>query len=93
MDLNEITTLLTDRIVFIGEQVDDMPGLHAFGLGLFTWFAVEQILRRIVSWMRWVILIGAVAGLGLSMPWLSDTLGSLQPGASQQRTAPSEPQG
>ena len=42
----------------------------AFGLGLFTWFLVEQILRRIMSGMRWLILIGVLAGLGLSVPYM-----------------------
>lgn len=74
MELTEVVSVLTDKIVEVGGQVDDMPGLHAFGLGLMTWFIVEQILRRIMSWMRWAIIIGAIAGLGLSMPWLSDQL-------------------
>jgi hypothetical protein len=29
---------------------------------------VEQILRRVMSGLRWVVLIGVLAGLGLSVP-------------------------
>ena len=74
MELDGIIEGLTAYVVSIGEQVDEMPGLHAFGLGLVTWFAVEQIIRRISSAMRWVILVGVIAGLGLSLPYLFDVL-------------------
>lgn len=62
---------LTQWVIGIGGRVNDLPGTVAFGLGLFTWFAVEQVLRRIMSWMRWVIIVGVLAGLGLSIPYLS----------------------
>ncbi|MEP5760715.1 MAG: hypothetical protein ABJ327_15675 [Litoreibacter sp.] len=66
--LSAIASLLTTWIVGIGSTVNDLPGVVAFGLGLFTWFTAEQILRRLVSGLRWVILIGVLAGLGLTVP-------------------------
>ena len=71
MDFFTVIETITNWVVTIGGTVNDLPGTVAFGLGLFTWFAVEQILRRIMSWMRWVILAGVLAGLGLSMPYLA----------------------
>lgn len=71
MDFATVTTTLINWVVSIGSTVNDLPGTVAFGLGLFTWFMVEQILRRIMSWMRWVIVVGVLAGLGLSMPYLA----------------------
>lgn len=71
MDLSTIITSLIDWTVGIGQTVNDLPGTVAFGLGLFTWFAVEQILRRIFNWMRWIIVIGVLAGLGLSVPYVA----------------------
>ena len=62
---------LTNWVISIGSTVNDLPGTVAFGLGLFTWFAVEQVLRRIMSWMRWVIIVGVLAGLGLSVPYVA----------------------
>jgi hypothetical protein len=70
MDVSTIISTLTGWVLSIGGQVNDLPGTVAFGLGLFTWFAVEQVLRRILSGMRWVILAGVLAGLGLSAPYL-----------------------
>ena len=71
MELADITSALIDWAVRIGQSVNDLPGTVAFGLGLFTWFMVEQLLRRILSWMRWVVVIGVLAGLGLSLPYLA----------------------
>ena len=62
------TSVMTTWIVNIGGTVNDLPGVVAFGLGLFTWFMAEQIMRRLVSGLRWIILIGALAGLGLTAP-------------------------
>ena len=70
MDFATIISTLTNWIVNIGATVNDLPGVVAFGLGLFTWFMAEQILRKIVSSLRWIILIGALAGLGLTAPQL-----------------------
>lgn len=71
MDFVTVTQTLIKWGVSIGSTVNDLPGTVAFGLGLFTWFAIEQILRRIMSWMRWVIVIGVLAGLGLSVPYIA----------------------
>ena len=70
MDFSTIISTLTAWITSIGSTVNDLPGVVAFGLGLFTWFMAEQILRRIVSGLRWVILIGALGALGLTVPQL-----------------------
>ncbi|GAB5445502.1 hypothetical protein [Gymnodinialimonas sp.] len=71
MDFATLIQSLTDWIVRIGSSVNDLPGTVAFGLGLFTWFAVEQILRRVMSGLRWVIIVGAIVALGLSVPYLA----------------------
>lgn len=75
MDFMTIANALIDWAVKIGMSVNDLPGTVAFGLGLFTWFAIEQILRRLMSWLRWVIVIGVIAGLGLSIPYLVGLMG------------------
>lgn len=68
MDFSTVISTLSSWIVNIGSTVNDLPGVAAFGLGLFTWFMAEQILRRIVSSLRWIILVVALAGLGLTVP-------------------------
>ena len=74
MDFASLVQSLTDWIVQIGSSVNDLPGTVGFGLGLFTWFAVEQILRRVMSGLRWVIIIGAIVALGLSVPYLASLM-------------------
>lgn len=88
MELSEIIETLTAYVITVGEKVDEMPGTYAFGMGLATWFIVEQILRRIASAMRWVILIGAVVGLGMSFPQIADFVSG-----ATGTTTPSVPQG
>ncbi len=70
MDFGTLISTLTSWVVSIGGTVNNLPGVVAFGLGLFTWFLVEQILRRVVAGLRWLILIGALAGLGLTVPYM-----------------------
>lgn len=74
MDFGSLAQMLTDWVVAIGSTVNNLPGTVAFGLGLFTWFAVEQVLRRVMTGMRWVILAGVVAALGLSVPYLASLI-------------------
>ncbi len=74
MDFGTIIQTLTDWVVNIGSSVNELPGTVAFGLGLFTWFAVEQILQRLLNGLKWAILIGVVVALGLSLPYLVSTV-------------------
>lgn len=74
MDFGTLVQSVTDWVVGIGSAVNDLPGTVAFGLGLFTWFAVEQVLQRIFNGLKWAILIGVVAALGLSLPYLLNTV-------------------
>lgn len=74
MDFVSLIQALTDWIVRIGSTVNDLPGTVAFALGLFTWFAVEQILRRVMSGLRWIIIVGAIAALGLSVPYVASLM-------------------
>ncbi|MBY4892712.1 hypothetical protein KUL25_08035 [Rhodobacteraceae bacterium N5(2021)] len=74
MDVASLAQSLTDWVVRVGSTVNDLPGTAAFGLGLFTWFAVEQILRRVMSGLRWVIIVGAIVALGLSVPYLASLM-------------------
>ncbi|UWQ94544.1 hypothetical protein K3728_12570 [Rhodobacteraceae bacterium M385] len=74
MDFASLVQGLTDWIVQIGSSVNALPGTVAFGLGLFTWFAVEQVLRRVMSGLRWVIIVGAIVALGLSVPYLASLM-------------------
>ena len=67
LDLATLVQTLIDWIATVGASVDALPGTAAFALGLFTWFMVEQILRRILSWIRWMILVGAIPALGVSI--------------------------
>lgn len=74
MDFATLVQSLIDWVVQIGSSVNDLPGTVAFGLGLFTWFAVEQIMRRVMSGMRWAIIVGAILALGLSVPYLASLM-------------------
>lgn len=74
MDFGSIIQTLVDWVVSIASGVNDLPGTVAFGLGLFTWFAVEQILQRLMNGLKWAILIGVVVALGLSLPYLINTV-------------------
>jgi hypothetical protein len=74
MDFGNIVQTLIDWVVGIGSGVNDLPGTVAFGLGLFTWFAVEQVLQRLMNGLKWAILIGVVVALGLSLPYLINTV-------------------
>jgi hypothetical protein len=74
MDFASLVQTLIDWIVQVGASVHDLPGTVGFGLGLFTWFAVEQILHRVMSGLRWVIIIGAIVALGLSVPYLASLM-------------------
>ena len=92
IDLGSIIQTLTSWVISIGGQVNDLPGGLAFALGLVTWFVVEQILRRILSWMRWIILIGVIVGLGFTLPYLLNQLiemGGL-PAIGGEQTQPSD---
>lgn len=71
MDFSTIIEALSSWVINLGGAVNDLPGTVAFGLGLFTWFAVEQILRRMVSGLRWMLVIAILGGLGLSIPYLA----------------------
>ncbi|WP_224815415.1 hypothetical protein [Hasllibacter sp. MH4015] len=74
MEFGALVQTLTDWVVGIGHTVNDLPGTVAFGLGLFTWFAVEQILQRVLNGLRWAILIGVIVALGLSLPYLASLM-------------------
>lgn len=74
IDFATLIQTLVDYIISIGRQVNDLPGGLAFALGLVTWFLVEQVLRRILSWVRWLILIGAIVGLGYTLPLILNEL-------------------
>jgi hypothetical protein len=71
MDFATLAQGLIDWVVRIGATVNDMPGTLAFALGLFTWFAVEQILQRVINGLRWVVVIGALGALGLGVPYVA----------------------
>lgn len=70
LDLSTLIATLVDYVLVVGREVNALPGGLAFALGLVTWFLVEQILRRILSWMRWLVLVGVVVGLGYTLPFL-----------------------
>jgi hypothetical protein len=74
MDFGTLIQTLVDWVVSIGSGVNNLPGTVAFGLGLFTWFAVEQVLQRLMNGVKWAILIGVVVALGLSLPYLISTV-------------------
>ncbi len=74
IDFATLINTFIEYIVSIGKQVNDLPGGLAFALGLVTWFLVEQALRRILSWVRWLILIGAIVGLGYTLPLILNEL-------------------
>ncbi len=74
MDFGTLVQTLTDWIVGVGGTVNDLPGTAAFALGLFTWFAVERVLTRMMTGLKWAILAGVVVALGLTVPYLAGLL-------------------
>lgn len=70
MDLYSIISTLTDWVVAVARSVDGLDPTVAFALGAFTWFLVDKLLARIMSWMKWAILLAVLAALGLSIPQL-----------------------
>ncbi|MEJ6394983.1 hypothetical protein V8J82_17095 [Gymnodinialimonas sp. 2305UL16-5] len=74
MDLGTLAQTLIDWVVRIGTSVNDLPGTVAFALGLFTWFAVEQILQRVMNGVRWMVVIAVIAALGLSVPYIASLM-------------------
>ena len=55
-----------DLLVKLFHAANDLPGSVAFVAGVFTWFMVEQIIRRLASILRVVIIIGFIAATGVS---------------------------
>lgn len=74
MDFSTIADMLIGWVVAIGSTVNDLPGTVAFALGLFTWFSVELVFRRMVAGLRWVVLLGVLAGLGVSLPYVASLM-------------------
>lgn len=70
IDFQGFIKTLTDWVMSVAKSVNDLPGGTAFAFGLLTWFLVEQVLRRMSSWLRWLVLFGVVAGLGYTLPYL-----------------------
>lgn len=81
MDLYSIISTLTDWVVAIARSVDGLDPTVAFALGAFTWFLVDKLLARIMSWMKWAILLAVLAALGLSIPQLT---GIIRDGVNEQ---------
>jgi hypothetical protein len=74
MDFYAIISTLTDWVVAVARSVEGLNPTVAFALGAFTWFLVDKVLQRIMSWMKWAILLGVLAALGLSIPELTSML-------------------
>lgn len=74
MDFGTLVQTLTDWVVRVGGTVNGLPGTVAFALGLFTWFAVERMLQRVMTGLKWAIMVGAIVALGLSVPYLASLL-------------------
>ena len=74
MDFATLVQTLTDWIVRIGGTVNELPGTAAFALGLFTWFSVERMLARLMTGIKWAILMGVIVALGLTLPYLASLL-------------------
>jgi len=49
----------------LNEQAAALDGRAAFVLGLFTWFLVEQAVRRLAGALRIAIIVAALGGAGL----------------------------
>jgi hypothetical protein len=56
-----------DFIAAVNEQAAAMDGRAAFVLGLLTWFAVEQAIRRLAGALRIAIIVGALGAGGLGL--------------------------
>ncbi len=72
-----------DFISSMSDKAADMDGRVAFVLGMLTWFAVEQAVRRLAGILRWAILIGAVGAGGFALVTLfTPAFGPEHPAAS-----------
>ena len=77
---------LADQLSELVAAANDLPGTVAFVAGAFSWFMVEQIIRRLASIMRTVLIVGLIAAGGVSAIGLinffmnqGDTSGLTQP--------------
>lgn len=70
MDVNSFSDFVGATTRFVGmmsDRASEMDGRLAFLLGLGTWFAVEQMIRRLAGILRWAILGAALAGGGMAV--------------------------
>ena len=75
---------IEQALAFIGwanERAAVMDGRAAFVLGLLTWFAVEQAIRRLAGMLRLAILVAALGASGVGLAALVTTFGDADPPA------------
>jgi hypothetical protein len=73
-------------ILEANERAANLDGRAAFVLGLLTWFAVEQAIRRLAGVLRIAIIVAALGATGFGAVALLDFLD--EP-AQEQAPAPS----
>lgn len=71
-------TFIDQAVRFIGwanQKAAAMDGRAAFVLGLLTWFAVEQAIRRLAGALRLAIIVAALGASGVGLAALVASFG------------------
>jgi hypothetical protein len=61
----DVVSALQSFILAANERAANLDGRAAFVLGLLTWFAVEQAIRRLSSLLRIAIIVAALGAIGV----------------------------
>ena len=61
----DVVSAMQSFILAANERAANLDGRAAFVLGLLTWFAVEQAIRRLSSLLRIAIIVAALGAIGV----------------------------
>lgn len=78
--LQEFTEAAVQFIRAANDHAATLDGRVAFVLGLLTWFAVEQAIRRMAGALRIAIIVAALGASGLGV---ATFLGAFDPPGAQ----------
>ena len=62
----DVVSAMQSFILAANERAANLDGRAAFVLGLLTWFAVEQAIRRLSSLLRIAIIVAALGAIGVA---------------------------
>lgn len=71
MDMSLVDTLGSQLEQWL-DAANQLPGTVAFVAGAFSWFVIEQIIRRLAGIMRTALMLGLIAAAGVSLVALTN---------------------